>query len=167
MKLADAPIDPSAATAIPAAGDQRRLSDFLCFAIYSANLAFGKAYKPMLEELGITYTQWIIVVALWEQDNQPVRVLGERLFLESNTLTPILKKLEELGYVVRRRDPTDERQVLISLTEAGRRLREKGGQRSLLKATGLEPEEFKAVQKTVSRLRDNLVAHTKGEDVEG
>jgi MarR family transcriptional regulator, organic hydroperoxide resistance regulator len=166
MKLADAPIDPSAAPATPRAGEQRRLSDFLCFAIYSANLAFGKAYKPMLEELGITYTQWIIVVALWEQDNQPVRVLGERLFLESNTLTPILKKLEELGYVVRRRDPTDERQVLISLTEAGRRLREKGGQRSLLKATGLELEEFNAVQKTVARLRDNLVAHTKGEGVE-
>jgi MarR family transcriptional regulator, organic hydroperoxide resistance regulator len=167
MKLADAPIDPPAAAVVSGAGDQRRLSDFLCFAIYSANLAFGKAYKPMLEELGITYTQWIIVVALWEQDNQPVRVLGERLFLESNTLTPILKKLEELGYVERRRDPTDERQVLISLTEAGRRLREKGGQRSLLKATGLEPEEFKAVQKTVSRLRDNLVAHTRGESAEG
>ncbi len=159
MKLADTVIDPPADTS---AKSQRSLSDFLCFAIYSANLAFGKAYKPMLEALGITYTQWIILVALWERDNESVRALGERLFLESNTLTPILKKLEELGYLVRQRDPTDERQVLISLTEAGRRLREEGGHWSLLNATGLEPDEFRTVQKTISRVRDNLITHVKG-----
>jgi Kef-type K+ transport system membrane component KefB len=71
-----------------------RLADFLCFAIYSTNLAYGRAYKPILEELGLTYTQYIAIVALWEQDNQTVSSLGEKLFLESNTLTPILKKLE-------------------------------------------------------------------------
>jgi hypothetical protein len=70
-----------------------KLSDFLCFAVYSTNLAFGKAYKPMLERLGLTYTQYITLVALWEEDNQTVGSLGEKLFLESNTLTPILKKL--------------------------------------------------------------------------
>ncbi|ODN62737.1 MarR family transcriptional regulator, partial [Burkholderia cenocepacia] len=89
-----------------------KLSEFLCFAIYSANLAFGKAYKPILDELGLTYTQYITIIALWEQDNQTVGQLGEKLFLESNTLTPILKKLEAMGYLERHRDPSDERQVL-------------------------------------------------------
>jgi DNA-binding MarR family transcriptional regulator len=163
MKLADTVIDPPAEAD---AKSQRSLSDFLCFAIYSANLAFGKAYKPMLEALGITYTQWIILVALWERDNESVRALGERLFLESNTLTPILKKLEEMGYLVRRRDSSDERQVLISLTPAGRSLREEGGHWSLLDATGLTPDEFKAVQKTISRVRDNLLVHAKGDAAE-
>ena len=70
-----------------------KLADFLCFAVYSANLAYGRAYKPILEELGLTYTQYIAIVALWEEDDQTVSALGEKLFLESNTLTPILKKL--------------------------------------------------------------------------
>lgn len=136
-----------------------RLADFLCFAVYSANLAYGRAYKPILDELGVTYTQWIIIVALWEEDGQSVKSLGDKLFLESNTLTPILKKLESLGFLQRRRDPSDERQVIISLTDAGRALREKGGQRTLVKATGLEPDEFRQVQKTITRVRDNLIAH--------
>jgi DNA-binding MarR family transcriptional regulator len=147
-----------------AAPQMRPLSDFLCFAVYSANLAFGKAYKSVLEELGLTYTQWIILVALWERDEETVSGLGEVLFLESNTLTPILKKLEEQGYLRRRRDPSDERQVLVSLTEAGRRLREKGQERSRVgAATGLTPEEFKTLQRAVVRLRNNLVEHVKAE----
>ena len=75
-------------------GEDRKLSNFLCFAIYSANLAFGRAYKPILDQLGLTYTQYIAMVALSEQNDQTVGALGEKLFLESNTLTPILKKLE-------------------------------------------------------------------------
>jgi DNA-binding MarR family transcriptional regulator len=149
------PPDQSPAPTMP------KLADFLCFAVYSANLAYGKAYRPILDALGITYTQWITIVALWEQDNQTVGSLGEKLFLESNTLTPILKKLESLGYLRRQRDPTDERQVLVSLTEAGRQLREKGGQRNLVAASGLTPEEFGVVQKAVARLRDNLIEHTE------
>ena len=142
-----------------------RLSDFLCFAIYSANLAYGRAYKPILEELGLTYTQYIAIVALWENDNQTVSGLGEKLFLESNTLTPILKKLEGMGYLRRQRDPTDERQVLVSLTDAGRRLREKGLTMNLVKASGLTPEEFGKMQKGVVVLRDNLIkaAHDSAE----
>jgi len=134
-----------------------RLGDFLCFAIYSTNLAYGRAYKPILDELGLTYTQYIAIVALWEQDNQTVSSLGEKLFLESNTLTPILKKLEAMGYLRRQRDPADERQVLISLTDAGRGLREKLGARSLVKASGLSPEEFPKLQKAVVTLRNNLI----------
>jgi DNA-binding MarR family transcriptional regulator len=140
-----------------------RLADFLCFAIYSANLAYGRAYKPILEELGLTYTQYIAIVALWEQDNQTVSGLGEQLFLESNTLTPILKKLEGMGYLRRQRDPTDERQVIISLTDAGRRLREKGLTMNLVKASGLTPEEFVKMQKAVVTLRHNLIKAARGE----
>ncbi len=141
---------------------RRKLSNFLCFAVYSANLAFGRAYKPILDALGLTYTQYIAMVALSEEDEQPVGGLGEKLFLESNTLTPILKKLESLGYVQRRRDPADERQVRVSLTPAGRRLLEKDLGASLVEATGLG-DEFPVVQKTVSRLRDNLLRATRGE----
>jgi MarR family transcriptional regulator, organic hydroperoxide resistance regulator len=134
-----------------------RLADFLCFAVYSANLAFGRAYRPILDELGLTYPQYIAIVALWEEDGQTVSHLGEKLFLESNTLTPILKKLESMGYLTRRRDPKDERQVRVNLTEAGRRLREKGLTMNLIKQTRLPPEEFAKLQKAVSNLRDSLM----------
>ena len=138
-----------------------RLDDFLCFAVYSANLAYGRAYKPMLDELGITYTQWITIVALWEQDEQTVSSLGEKLFLESNTLTPILKKLEALGYLERRRDPADERQVIVKLTDAGRALREKGSQRTLVEATGLNAADFATARRTMNTVRDRLIKHTQ------
>src|SRR5476651_659154 len=118
-----------------------KLADFLCFAVYSANLAFGKAYKQILEELGLTYTQYITIIALWEEDNQTVGSLGEKLFLESNTLTPILKKLEVMGYVLRQRDPEDERQVRITLTKEGRKLREGLSEEGFPK-TGLDPDDF-------------------------
>src|SRR5688572_6515642 len=152
---------PSAASAqTHAAGPG--LDDFLCFAIYSANLAFGRAYKPVLEALGLTsYTQFIAIVALSEEDNQSVGSLGEKLFLESNTLTPILKKLETLGYLSRRRDPADERSVLVSLTPEGRRVRERARAMSLREAGGLG-EDFPIVQKAVVRLRDNLLRSVGG-----
>ena len=140
------------------------LSDYLCFAIYSANLAFGKAYKPILEELGLTYTQYITIIALWETDNQTVSGLGEKLFLESNTLTPILKKLEVMGYLERQRDPEDERQVRICLTKSGRRLREKALKMDLTDATGLAPNEFETVQKAIVTLRNNLIKAVQNRD---
>jgi DNA-binding MarR family transcriptional regulator len=141
-----------------------KLADFLCFAIYSANLAYGRAYKPILDELGLTYPQYIAIVALWEEDHQTVSSLGEKLFLESNTLTPILKKLETMGYVRRQRDPEDERQVLVSLTDSGRRLREKGLGMNLVKASGLTPEEFSTMQKGVVTLRDNLIKAARSKE---
>ncbi len=139
-----------------------KLGDFLCFAVYSTNLAYGRAYKPILDALGLTYTQWIIIVALSEQDGQSVKTLGEKLFLESNTLTPILKKLESQGFLTRQRDPADERQVIVSLTDAGRAVREKGAKRTLVAATGLEREDFVRTQKTISKVRDNLIKHVGG-----
>jgi DNA-binding MarR family transcriptional regulator len=138
----------------------RPLGDFLCFAIYSANLAFGRAYRKGLEDLGLTYPQWIAIVALWEQDGQTVSELGGKMFLESNTLTPVLKKLETMGYLRRQRDPADERQVRISLTEAGRHLREKGMHMNLVASTGLKPDEFARLQASVTTLRDNLIKAT-------
>lgn len=141
-----------------------KLSDFLCFAVYSTNLAFGKAYKPILERLGLTYTQYITIVALWEQDNQTVGSLGEKLFLESNTLTPILKKLEAMGFLQRLRDPEDERQVRIKLTKQGKALREDQPETGLSGATGLTQEEFTQLQKSIVTLRNNLIKSMNTEE---
>lgn len=138
-----------------------KLADFLCFAIYSTNLAFGRAYRPILEELGLTYTQYIAIIALWEQGDQTVSSLGAKLFLESNTLTPILKKLESFGYLKRERSPTDERQVIVSLTDAGRQLREKALDMNLVKESDLSPAEFRTVQRAVVALRNSLINATQ------
>lgn len=148
------------------ASEGKKLSNFLCFAIYSANLAFGRAYKPILDKLGLTYTQYIALVALSEENDQTVRALGEKLFLESNTLTPILKKLESIGYIRRQRDSADERQVRVNLTPAGRRLLETDPGASLVEATGLG-EDFPAAQKTVAKLRDNLLRAAQAESGAG
>jgi len=142
--------------------EPRPLSGFLCFAVYSANLAFGKAYRPMLEELGLTYTQYVTVVALSEEDDVTVSTLGEKLFLESNTLTPILKKLEAMGYVERQRDAQDERLVRVRLTAAGHQLHDKAlnTNSGLMEATGLTPDEFTRMQKGIVALRDSLIQAT-------
>ncbi|NML62793.1 MarR family transcriptional regulator [Massilia sp. RP-1-19] len=145
----------SKANKIPKAKDLK-LTDFLCFAIYSANLSFGKAYKPILDAVGLTYTQYITMIALYEEGNQTVGGLGEKLFLESNTLTPILKKLEAMGYVTRQRDSADERQVLVGLTAEGRALREKTNSDALSEASGLSLDEFAETRDAVLKLRNNL-----------
>lgn len=142
-----------------------KLADFMCFTIYSTNLAYSRVYKPVLDELGITYPQYITIVSLWEEDQQTVKGLSEKLFLESSTMTPMLKRLEAMGYVTRKRDVEDERNVRISLTDAGRRLREKGfgfGELTV-RATGLPADEFRSLQKAIARLRDNLIKASKGE----
>jgi DNA-binding MarR family transcriptional regulator len=138
----------------------RRLANYLCFAIYTANLAYGRAYKQGLDELGLTYPQWIAILSLGEQDDQTVSELGNKVFLESNTLTPVLKKLEAMGYLSRRRDPADERQVRVNLTDAGRRLLEKGLQIELVKSSGLRPGDFDRLQNDIVTLRDNLIKAT-------
>jgi DNA-binding MarR family transcriptional regulator len=149
----------------PARAETAKLADFMCFAIYSANLAYSRVYKPVLDELGLTYPQYITIVSLWEEDQQTVKALSEKLFLEPSTMTPMLKRLEAVGYLTRKRDMVDERNVRISLTDAGRRLRERGfgfGELTM-KATGLSPEEFPLLQKAIVNLRDNLIKASKGE----
>ena len=104
-------------------GQALRLEHQVCFALYSASLAMTKLYKPWLDDLGLTYPQYIAMLALWEEDGLAVKQLGERLFLDSGTLTPLLKRLESNGLVARIRDLADERRVHVSLTTAGRRLK--------------------------------------------
>jgi MarR family transcriptional regulator, organic hydroperoxide resistance regulator len=137
------------------------LEIFLCFAIYSANHAFNRVYQPLLEGLGLTYPQYIAMVLLWERDGQTVGELGQRLFLESNTVTPLLKRLETLGYVKRRRDPDDERQVRIHLTEAGRKLRQRAASvpRCILDASGLDITQAGRLLEEISALRKALESH--------
>lgn len=139
--------------------DVARLGDFMCFAVYSTNLAYSRVYKPVLEQLGLTYPQYVTIVCLWEEDNQTVKGLSENLFLEPSTMTPMLKRLEAMGYVRRERDSEDERSVRISLTDAGRELREKAFafRAVTAKASGLAPEEFRVLQKAIVRLRTNLI----------
>jgi DNA-binding MarR family transcriptional regulator len=136
-----------------------RMADFMCFAVYSTNLAYSRVYKPVLDQLGLTYTQYIAIIALWEEDGQTVKSLSDKLFLEPSTVTPMLKRLEAMGYLTRARDARDERNVRISLTDAGRALREKGlgFGKITVEASGLTPEEFPVLQKAIARLRDNLL----------
>lgn len=123
-----------------------------CFAVYSAGHALNRAYKPLLDELGVTYPQYLVLLTLWAQDGQSVGGIGERLMLESSTLTPLLKRLEVAGLIKRTRNPDDERQVQVRLTPRGRRLREKAQKvpKSILKATQCDAE-------TLARLRDRLL----------
>jgi DNA-binding MarR family transcriptional regulator len=136
-----------------------KLGDFMCFAIYSTNLAYSRVYKPVLDALGLTYTQYVTIICLWEQDNQTVKGLSQKLFLEPSTLTPVLKRLEGMGYVQRERDKEDERSVRVSLTDPGRQLREKAFdyREITAKATGMSPDEFRALQTAIVQLRSNLM----------
>ncbi|CBA14705.1 probable organic hydroperoxide resistance transcriptional regulator protein [Xanthomonas albilineans GPE PC73] len=108
-----------------AATDLLRLDNQLCFALYSANLAMHKLYRGLLRALGLTYPQYLAMLVLWEQDQRSVSDIGERLFLDSATLTPLLKRLETLGLLTRRRAAEDERRVVVALTERGHALRER------------------------------------------
>jgi DNA-binding MarR family transcriptional regulator len=102
-----------------------KIDQMLCFAVYSAGHAFTRFYKPRLDALDLTYPQYLVLLVLWEKDDITVKGLGDRLFLDSGTITPLVKRLEARGLVVRRRDEDDERQVRITLTEAGRALEDK------------------------------------------
>lgn len=133
-----------------------RLDAQLCFAIYGAAHAFNRTYKPLLEPLGLTYPQYLVMIALWEEDGQPVKAIGDRLGLDSGTLSPLLKRLEQAGLVVRKRDRGDERQVRISLTEKGADLKNEAASvtEAIGKALGCSLDEAAA-------LRDGLVALKK------
>jgi DNA-binding MarR family transcriptional regulator len=136
----------------------QNLDDFLCFAIYSANLAVNRLNKSVLDPLGLTYLQYIVLVALYEQDDQTVSGLGEKVFLDSSTLTPLLKRLEASGHLTRRRDPQDERQVRLRLTPQGRAVREQAlaFRAQLVDAMGLSAAEFGRLREELVKLRDNL-----------
>ena len=134
------------------------LDQQLCFAVYSLGHAFTRAYKPILEALGLTYPQYVAMMVLWEQNGITVSALGERLLLDSGTLTPLLKRLEAGGLVQRVRDAEDERQVRIRLTKAGQALWEKARAipTQILCATGRTAPELQTLKEDLLRLRDRL-----------
>jgi DNA-binding MarR family transcriptional regulator len=146
------------------ARDPLLLSEQLCFSLYSASHAMTRAYRPRLDALGLTYPQYLVMLVLWEGDGLPVRVLGERLGLDSATLTPLLKRLEAQGIVTRRRDTADERVVRIDLTEEGRAMREKARRIPLEigHATGMDLPDIVELRSTLKRLAAALEQSTTG-----
>ena len=137
-----------------------QLDEQLCFAVYSTAHAFNRLYKPRLDALGITYPQYLVMMVLWQDEPQTVGSLGERLLLDSSTLTPLLKRLEASGFVTRTRSTRDERVVDIALTEKGRALA--GEARSvpteIRAATGETDAEIERLRRSILRIRDALQA---------
>ena len=105
--------------------EQLKLENQLCFRLYTASRLITQAYHPLLEEIGLTYPQYLVMMVLWEQDNMPVNDIAKRLYLETNTVTPLLKRMEAEGFIARRKGEKDARQVIVSLTPKGRKLEEK------------------------------------------
>jgi DNA-binding MarR family transcriptional regulator len=147
---------PKTKTRVP---DLQRLDQQLCFAVYSTMLGLNKAYRPLLKELALTYPQYLVMLVLWEKDEQIVSEIGERLYLDSATLTPLLKRLEAQGLLSRQRAASDERQVIISLTSAGRDLRARAKNVPLCIAAAIEssPKAMVELRSRLNRLRDALL----------
>lgn len=135
-----------------------RLDNQVCFALYSASLAMTKLYKPLLDTIGLTYPQYLVMLVLWEQDGLTVSELGERLFLDSGTLTPLLKRLEVQGHIARLRDVQDERRVRITLTVEGRGLRSQAEviPQCVLQSSQCSLPELAALTGQLKNLRDKL-----------
>ena len=136
------------------------LDNQLCFALYSASLAMTRVYKPLLDDIGLTYPQYLAMLVLWEKDGLMVSALGERLYLDSGTLTPLLKRLESSGLIARVRDVEDERRVCITLTAAGRKLKGKAAKipGCILSASQCSIPELNALTQQVQSLRGRLLA---------
>lgn len=132
------------------------LEDHLCFGLYSAHMAVQRAYKPVLNELGLTYPQYLVLSTLWNEDAMAVGEIADHLGLESSTLTPLLQRLEAAGLLHRRRDPSNERRVVISLTDSGKALRAQAHcvTDRLLAASGMSAAELGQINAIVRRLRD-------------
>ena len=140
--------------------DPLLLGNQICFAVYSTAHAFNRFYKPLLDKLGLTYPQYLVMMVLWERDGVPVKDIGEKLFLDSGTLTPLLKRMEAADLVKRTRSTEDERQVLIALTPHGHALREKARAvpQSILAASACSVGELVTMKNEIVALRDRLNA---------
>ncbi|MFI9363818.1 MarR family winged helix-turn-helix transcriptional regulator [Kitasatospora sp. NPDC053057] len=143
-------------TTLPGMADEEllRLDQQICFSLNAASRAFGGVYRVLLRDLGLTYPQYLVMLVLWEDGELPVKRIGERLRLDSGTLSPLLKRLEAAGLVHRERSQEDERSVTVSLTAEGSALRERAGQvpRRLLAATGLPVEDLAALHALLERV---------------
>lgn len=137
---------------------QQPLDRQLCFSIYGADLAINRTYKPLLDRLGLTYPQYLVLHALWERDGLTISGIADRLALEPSTITPLVKRLEAAGFLARRRNPEDERQVQVRLTDRGREMREESAclGEALLAKAGMSLEELAHLNRQVQRLRDAL-----------
>jgi DNA-binding MarR family transcriptional regulator len=140
------------------------LDDQLCFALYAASRAMTARYRPMLEELGLTYPQYLVMMLLWEEDHQTVGQLGHRLALDSGTLSPLLKRLTAAGLVTRHRRVEDERSVAIALTDAGRDLRERAYaiSQDMICALRLDVEQFSDLKQTLNVLTSRVSEAPRG-----
>jgi len=136
-----------------------RLDNQLCFALYSTSLAMNKLYRKLLRKLGLTYSQYLVMMVLWERDGLTVSEVGERLFLDSATLTPLLKRMEQAGLLTRARAASDERQVIISLTPEGDQLRQQaaGLPQSILNASQCSLDQIVGMKQQLDALRDSLM----------
>ncbi len=147
-------------TSMPATHDPKipDVSEMLCFSVYSAEHAFTQLYRPLLDKLKLTYPQYLVMVTLWRRDGRTVKELGKTLFLDSSTLTPLLKRLEAAGLVTRTRNPKDEREVLLHLTEEGCALKGHAAEvtRCIQDAVGLDAESVGAIRASIDDIRDRL-----------
>jgi MarR family transcriptional regulator, organic hydroperoxide resistance regulator len=136
------------------------VSDMICFSLYSATHAMQAAYKPLLDQIGLTYPQYLVLTALWQTDGQSVGQIGQTLQLESNTLTPLLKRMEGQGLVTRSRSREDERQVMVSLTEAGQALQTRAAHipACILEKSGMTLQALTALRDQINALRGHLRA---------
>ena len=138
------------------------LDSQLCFSLYGASIAMNRVYKPMLDRLGITYPQYLVLHALWEEDGRTIGAIAERLALESSTVTPLVKRMEAAGLMTRTRNPADERQVQVRLSERGRALREDCGclGETLVARSGMTLDQLDQLNRQVQAMRDALAAAT-------
>ena len=140
--------------------DEKRLEKQLCFAVYATAHAFTRAYKPILDKVGLTYPQYLVMLVLWEKAELPVKTIGEQLDLDSGTLSPLLKRLEQSGLIKRTRDSRDERQVIVSLTPKGRSMKSEASSIMIAigKAAGCTLEELVEIRGALHKLRGSLNA---------
>ncbi|GGV76579.1 MarR family winged helix-turn-helix transcriptional regulator [Streptomyces thermoviolaceus] len=140
------------------------LDDQLCFALYAASRAVTARYRPLLDELDLTYPQYLVMLVLWDRGAASVRDLGTALQLESSTLSPLIKRLEAAGLVIRRRHPDDERSVVVSLTDAGRALQDRARRvpPAMADAMGLTPEQHRTAKALLRRLTANVTGADTG-----
>lgn len=135
-----------------------QIDELLCFSVYSVNHAISRLYRPLLAPLGLTYPQYLVLVALWDRDKRRVNDLGAELQLDTNTLTPLLKRMEAAELLTRKRNPEDERSLIVALTDKGRNLQDKAGEVTscVLEAMGGDIEELSALRDRLNALRHKL-----------
>jgi len=135
-----------------------QIDELLCFSVYSVNHAISRLYRPLLAPLGLTYPQYLVLVALWDRDKRRVNDLGAELQLDTNTLTPLLKRMEAAELLTRKRNPEDERSLIVALSDKGRNLQHKAGEVTscVLEAMGGDIEELSALRDRLNALRHKL-----------